>query len=168
MEFTKPLKTLKLRTARLSSVESAKFGMVRRNSDGSPRAHQGVDFAVDSGYRCYAIHSGKVVSVENSRSGYGKTVCIKLDDVHKYKDANGVEHEAELYAFYAHLSKTYATVGQVIPYSQVIGLSGSTGNASGMTVIGSGAHLHFEIRLEPRPGLGLRGRIDPLQFFDLD
>ena len=51
---------LKLRTAGLSSAKAATFGMVRRNPDGSPRAHQGTDLAVDNGYRCYAVDDGIV------------------------------------------------------------------------------------------------------------
>ena len=46
---TTPLKRgyCKLRTVGLASVKSATFGMVRRNADGSPRAHQGVDLTAD-------------------------------------------------------------------------------------------------------------------------
>ena len=168
MSFTKPLKTLILRTARLTSVEAAKFGLVRKNPDGTPRSHQGVDFAVDNGYRCYSIYPGEIVGIENKNSGYGKTVCVKLDGIHQYKDSNGVIKTGTLYAFYAHLSKIYVSRGQRIPGGYVVGLTGSSGNASGLTVAGRGAHLHFEMRIEPRPGLGLRGRIDPLQFFELD
>jgi len=39
----KPLKICKLRTAGLASVNSAKFGLVRKNADGTKRAHQGID-----------------------------------------------------------------------------------------------------------------------------
>ena len=167
MSFINPLKTLTLRTARLTSVESAKFGMVRRNEDGTPRAHSGVDFAVDNGYRCYAVDSGEVVSIENNNTGYGKSLCVKLDGVHTYRDVNGERKTGVLYAFYAHLSKVYVQRGQRVTKGQVVSLTGSTGNAKGLTVAGRGAHLHFEIRTEPRPGLGLRGRIDPLQFFSM-
>ncbi|MFA5985676.1 MAG: hypothetical protein WC782_16775 [Methylococcaceae bacterium] len=41
-----------------------------------------------------------------------------------------------------------------------------TGYANGMSTIGKGAHLHFEVRMEIRFGKGLYGRIDPLPFIN--
>ena len=79
----------KLRTAGLASVKSAMFGMVRRNADGSPRAHQGADLAADNGYRCYAVDDGIVTRVERGNNGYGWIVQIQLADTYDYKDVNG-------------------------------------------------------------------------------
>ena len=42
----KPLDENRLRTAGLASVNSAKFGMTRRKADGTPRAHQGIDYEI--------------------------------------------------------------------------------------------------------------------------
>lgn len=39
-----------------------------------------------------------------------------------------------------------------------------SGNASNLPE--SQAHLHFELRSEPSPGLGLGGRLDPNQVLD--
>lgn len=165
-----PLKKgyLKLRTAGLSSVNAAKFGMVRRNPDGTPRAHQGVDLAVDNGYRCYAVDDGVVARVERGNDGYGWIVQIKLDDTYDYNDANGKPQCGLVWAFYAHLSDIKVSVGQAVKAGDVISLTGSSGNARGMTSAARGAHLHFEVRTVERAGLGLAGRVDPLQFFDLD
>ena len=165
-----PLKRgyLKLRTAGLSSVNAAKFGMVRRNPDGSPRAHQGVDLAVDNGYRCYAVDDGVVSRVERGNDGYGWVVQIKLNDNYDYTDVNGKPQCGQIWAFYAHLSDIKVTIGQAVKAGDVVGLSGSSGNARGMSNVDKGSHLHFEVRAVERAGLGLAGRADPLQFFELD
>ena len=149
----------KLRTAGLASVKSATFGMVRRNADGSPRAHQGVDLAADNGYRCYAVDDGIVTRVERGNDGYGWIVQIKLTDAYE---------QGQISVFYAHLSEIKVSIGQAVKAGDVIGLTGSTGNARGMTSAARGAHLHFEVRTVERAGLGLAGRADPLQFFELD
>lgn len=165
-----PLKKgyLKLRTAGLSSVNAAKFGMVRRNPNGTPRAHQGVDLAVDNGYRCYAVDDGVVTRVERGNDGYGWIVQIKLDDTYDYNDANGKPQCGLVWAFYAHLSDIKVSVGQAVKAGDVISLTGSSGNARGMGDVAHGSHLHFEVRTVERAGLGLAGRADPLQFFELD
>ena len=80
---------LKLRTAGLSSAKAATFGMVRRNPDGSPRAHQGTDLAVDNGYRCYAVDDGIVTRVERGNDGYGWIVQMKLDETYDYQNLGG-------------------------------------------------------------------------------
>ena len=159
---------LKLRTAGLSSSKAATFGMVRRNPDGSPRAHQGVDLAVDNGYRCYAVDDGIVTRVERGNDGYGWIVQIKLDDTYDYKNPSGVGQCGRISVFYAHLSEIRVRIGQHIGAGEVVGLSGSSGNAKGMSDISKGSHLHFEVRTQDRPSMGLAGRIDPLQFFYLD
>jgi murein DD-endopeptidase MepM/ murein hydrolase activator NlpD len=146
-------KHMKIRTAGLLSEKSAKFGMTRVRADGTPRAHQGVDLAIDPGYRVYAVDSGIVVYTENIRTGYGKQVCIKLN--------------SGIYVFYAHLSRIDVVTGQKISAGQQIGLSGSSGNAAGMNNIKQGSHLHFEVRTISRPGLGLIGRVDPLPYLTL-
>lgn len=144
---------MKLRTAGLASEKSATFGMVRRRADGTPRAHQGIDLAIDNGYRCYAVDDGTVAFVADSPSGYGKQVCLALD--------------SGLFVFYAHLSRIDVKQGQQVKAGDVIGLTGSTGNAAGMTNEAHGSHLHFEVRERAQCGLGLAGRLDPLAFVTL-
>lgn len=144
---------MEIRSAGLRSKESAKFGMVRKKADGTPRAHQGIDLAIPPGYRTYAVDSGTVAFVENSASGYGKQVCIKLD--------------TGLYVFYAHLSRVDVAAGQRVEPGQQIGLTGCTGNAAGMDTVAKGSHLHFEVRTIAKPGLGLVGRLDPLDYIVL-
>lgn len=152
-----PLAVCKLRTAGLASVNSAKFGMVRKNADGTLRAHQGIDLQADKGTLAYAIADGVIVGVNLGLDGYGYTATLKF------------EHEGStLFAFYAHLSEIAVKVGETVNAGQWIGKTGSTGNAKGMETIAKGSHLHLEIRTKQNCGLGLSGRIDPLYFVELD
>ena len=159
--FTRnPLATCKLRTAGLKSVKGAMFGMTRTNPNGSPRAHQGIDLASDMGYRCYAVENGTVVGIAMGKDGYGFTITLKLDCPEKKELHNK-------FAFYAHLKVVDVVVGQKIEAGYVIGLTGDTGNAKGMTTEAKGGHLHFELRTQQVCGKGLAGRIDPLPFIIL-
>ncbi|MFD5191578.1 M23 family metallopeptidase [Streptomyces sp. NPDC058357] len=105
---------------------SASFG-----NDGSRWAHKhsGQDFAVPTGTKVRAAHTGIVVKAGPNGGGdgpaYGNAVVIK--------HANGT------YSQYAHLSKIEVRIGEAVKTGERIALSGSTGNSSG-------PHLHFEIR----------------------
>ena len=143
---------MKLRTAGLQSKKSAMFGMVRVGKDGKPRAHQGIDLAINPGYKCYAVEDATVAYTADY-GAYGKQVCLKL--------------KSGIYAFYAHLSEIRVTQGQEIKEGHVIGLTGHSGNAESMTNESRGSHLHFEVRVTQRPGLGLGGRLDPMQYVTL-
>ena len=149
-----PLKTCVLRTSGLSTVNGARFGMTRKYPNGKPRPHQGIDLATDEGYRVYAVEDGEIVSIAKGLDGYGFTITLKIKNIDN-PELNGK------FAFYAHLDRIDVKVGDKVNYGCVIGLSGDTGNAKGMTTITKGAHLHFEIRTIQSPGLGLGGRIDP-------
>jgi murein DD-endopeptidase MepM/ murein hydrolase activator NlpD len=151
----KPLKICKLRTAGLASVNSAKFGLVRKNADGTKRAHQGIDLQANKGDWVLAVGDGQVVGVNLGLDGYGFTITIKLDG-------------SGLFAFYAHLSEVAIKVGDKVTTGQLIAKTGSTGNAKGMDTIAKGGHLHFEVRMTQSVGLGLFGRLDPLKFVELD
>lgn len=160
MKFThNPLKTCKLRTHGLASAKGAMFGMTRTNKNGSPRAHQGIDLATDEGYKLYAVENGTVVGVNLGNDGYGYTITLKLDTDN---DLNG------RFAFYSHCDRIDVVVGDKVKVGDVIGLSGDTGNAKGMTSVAKGGHLHFELRLKQVCGLGLSGRLDPLPFITLN
>ena len=155
MKFThNPLKTCVLRTAGLSTVNGARFGMTRKYPNGKPRPHQGIDLATDEGYRVYAVEYGEIVSIAKGLDGYGFTVSLKINNKDN-PELNGK------FAFYAHLDRIDVKVGDKVNYGCVIGLSGDTGNATGMKTVAKGGHLHFEIRTIQSPGLGLGGRIDP-------
>lgn len=153
----KPLRQNRLRTAGLASSRSAMFGLVRRNADGSPRAHQGIDLVAPPNADVLAVENGEIVGINKGANGYGFTITLKF----KVEDR-------EFFAFYAHLNQINVRVGMRVHKGQVIGLTGSTGNAKNMDSIEKGAHLHFEIRTQQELGLGLQGRLDPLMFVSLD
>lgn len=141
-----------LRTAKLASVRSAGFGMVR---NGGTRAHQGVDLAVPNNYRCYAVDDGIVTFVKTTDdNGYGRMLIIKLD--------------RGLYVAYAHLKDILVKEGQRVKAGDPVALTGSSGNARTMRNMAEGSHLHFEVRTSQHPGKGLTGRLDPLKFFTPD
>lgn len=153
----KPLKVCKLRTAGLASVSSAKFGLVRKNADGSKRAHQGIDLQANKGDLVLAVADGTIAGVNLGHDGYGYTIT------HKFERDGQV-----LFAFYAHLSLVNVQVGYKVKTGDWIGKTGSTGNAKGMDTIARGGHLHFEIRTKQVCGLGTANRLDPLDFVELD
>lgn len=141
-----------LRTAKLASVRSAGFGMVR---NGGTRPHQGVDLAAPNNYRCYAVDDGVVSFVKRTDdNGYGRMLIIKLD--------------RGLFAAYAHLKDILVKEGQRVKAGDVVALTGSSGNAKTMRNMAEGSHLHFEVRTSQHPGRGLTGRLDPLKYFTTD
>lgn len=72
-----------------------------------------------------------------------------------------------VYFFYAHLSQIDVSKNDPVNVGDQLGKTGSTGNASKMTTISNGAHLHFEARSEALLGIGLDGRIDPIPFLSV-
>jgi murein DD-endopeptidase MepM/ murein hydrolase activator NlpD len=55
-----------------------------------------------------------------------------------------IAHSGGWDTLYGHLSTSLVKVGQLVTQGQVVGLEGSTGNSTG-------AHLHFELRINQRP-----------------
>lgn len=148
-----PLARNKIRRGKINHT----FGMVRRNRNGTKRPHQGWDFQVEVGYRCYAIADGEIAAIRDI-GAYGKQI------IHKFRfDLDDDGNEDVLYAVYCHLSRIQVEVGQAVAKGQQIGLSGNTGNARSMK--GDDQHLHFEIRERPITGRGLTGRYSPLHVF---
>jgi len=148
-----PLVTNVIRRGRLNHT----FGMVRRNANGTPRAHQGWDFYSEPGYRTYAISDG-VIEAVRSTAGYGRHVILKFTF-----DLDNDGGRDTLYAAYCHLSRVDVTVGQRVKMGEQIGLTGNSGNAR--TMRGEDQHLHFEIRTQPITGRGLSGRLSPYRVF---
>jgi RHS repeat-associated protein len=135
--FDDPLKKMQIRENRASNL----MGMVR---NGASRPHQGWDLQAPVGTPTYAVKGGTVVLIETG--AYGKQIILSFED----------ENGATKYAQYAHLSAYNVTDGQKVDEGQLLGETGDTGNAKGVT-----PHLHFEIRLQKSVGLGLAGREDP-------
>ena len=93
-----------------------------------PDGHKGIDYLCPAGTPVLASEAGTVIKAGWDNTGYGNCVMIQ------HQDGNAT--------LYAHLSQIYVTVGQKVVQSQVIGLSGNTGNSTG-------PHLHFEARSNP-------------------
>lgn len=86
--------------------------------------HRGVDLDGDSGDPIYPILAGRIERVEKSDFRYGNSVLI--------------DHGNEVKSLYAHLSEIYASEGDEVKTSTVIGEMGSTGWSTG-------SHLHLEV-----------------------
>jgi murein DD-endopeptidase MepM/ murein hydrolase activator NlpD len=97
---------------------------------GYPHFHTGIDLVEPFGSPVYAADDGVVALVGSSSSGYGNYVVIA--------------HSGGLDTLYGHLSAALVKVGQVVMQGQPIGMEGSTGNSTG-------AHLHFELRINQKP-----------------
>lgn len=87
------------------------------------KLHKGVDWACSVGTPIYSASAGTVTRA-SWYSGYGYCVDIKHADGKMTR--------------YAHLSSLKVSAGQTVSQSQLIGLSGNTGNSTG-------PHLHFEM-----------------------
>lgn len=152
MEPIDPLKKMKIRDNRASNLQ----GKVR-TKDGVPNSkpHQGFDLAATPGTPTFAVKNATVLKVINDeKAAYGNQVELKI-----------VDDDGKItYAQYSHLSKIDVKIGQTVSEGQEIGKTGMSGNASNLPE--SQAHLHFELRSEPSPGLGLGGRLDPNQVLD--
>ena len=95
-----------------------------------PHFHTGIDLVEPFGSPVQAADDGVVALVGSSSSGYGNYVVIA--------------HSGGLNTLYGHLSTALVSVGQQVTQGTVVGLEGSTGNSTG-------AHLHFELRINQNP-----------------
>jgi murein DD-endopeptidase MepM/ murein hydrolase activator NlpD len=95
-----------------------------------PHFHTGIDLVEPFGSPIYAADDGVVALVGSSSGGYGNYVVIA--------------HSGGLDTLYGHLSTAVVKVGQAVTQGQPVGLEGSSGNSTG-------AHVHFELRINQRP-----------------
>ena len=91
----------------------------------STSLHYGIDYGIPTGSEVSACGAGRVVMAE-SRISSGLSVVI--------------EHMPGLYSLYYHLDSMNVKVGDMVKSGDKVGLSGSTGLATG-------PHLHWEVRL---------------------
>jgi len=108
------------------SYISSGFGW--RTLYGKPNYHTGIDIAGSGiyGKPIKASDAGRVARVVYGTTGYGYYVML--------------DHGANNWTVYAHMSSIAVKVGQYVVKGETIGYVGSTGNSTG-------PHLHFEIRL---------------------
>lgn len=109
--------------------------------DGYKHFHTGVDMSAPIGAPVSSAADGVVVAVGHSSFGYGNYVIVA--------HGNGVE------TLYGHLLQTNVGAGDKVRRGQLVGLEGSTG-------LSTGAHLHFELRVndavtDPLPYLPILG-----------
>jgi murein DD-endopeptidase MepM/ murein hydrolase activator NlpD len=90
--------------------------------------HPGLDISADHGSPVYATADGTVSQAE-PQSGYGNLVIV--------------DHGFGLESRYGHLSRYKVRTGERVKRGDVLGYVGSTGRSTG-------AHLHYEVRLNGR------------------
>ncbi len=163
-----PLDVCTLRTAGLASKRSAQFGMVR---NGGKRAHQGIDLVAAPGTPVYAVADGTVYIGRSPSKAYdyGDTLILEVN-VNDLPEAQAAAFrkinpgKRTIGFFYAHLSEFCVKSGPVSG-GTIIAKSGCSGNAKDMKTVGTGAHLHLEVRQDALTKCaGLVNRVDPLLF----
>lgn len=107
--------------------------------------HQGIDLVGVTNKKVYSICNGVVERAGYDKGGFGNYVRIKEDGTEKR-------------IYLAHLDKIYVKVGQKVTYTTVVGLMGSTGNATG-------PHTHVEIR-EFKNGKAVR-KLNPASYMGI-
>jgi murein DD-endopeptidase MepM/ murein hydrolase activator NlpD len=106
------------------------FGF-RRNpfGGGAYEFHAGLDIDGETGNNVAATANG-IITEADWAGGYGNMIEI--------------DHGNGLKTRYGHLSRIGVRVGDTVQRGQIIGLVGSTGRSTG-------AHLHYELRLNDHP-----------------
>lgn len=108
---------------------SSPFGQREHPVNGESNFHNGIDIAVDAGTDIKAIEDG-IIQKSTYNQYSGNFVVI--------------EHQDGYTSSYAHLRECRVSEGQSVKKGDIIGISGSTG-------IATGPHLHMEIRKESEP-----------------
>jgi len=100
-------------------------------------SHKGTDFRAPAGTEIFAINAGEVILAKSFRN-YGKTVVI--------------DHGQGVLSLYMHLSEFRVMEEEKVKKGQTVGLSGSTGYATG-------PHLHLSVKIDSYS-------IDPMVFLN--
>ena len=109
----------------LNSYITSRYGKRRIFNNSKKAQHLGNDFRARVGVKIPSSNRGKVVYVGDLF--YTGNVVI-------------VDHGLNIFTFYAHLSKTLVSVGDMIDQGDIVGLSGRTGRVSG-------PHLHWGVKI---------------------
>jgi murein DD-endopeptidase MepM/ murein hydrolase activator NlpD len=105
------------------------FGRRLDPFSGRTAFHEGLDFSAPNGTPIVAAAGGVVVSAEY-HPDFGNMLEI--------------DHGGDMITRYAHASKLFAKVGDIVKRGQHVANIGSTGRSTG-------AHLHFEVRIKGIP-----------------
>ena len=119
---------------------SSRFGYRSDPFKGTPKMHNGLDFAGNKGEPVYATGNGKVIEAARNFFGYGNEVVI--DHGFGYKTR------------YAHLDKILVKEGQMVERGEIVGELGNSGRSTG-------PHLHYEVSYRDR-------MVNPMNFFNSD
>jgi murein DD-endopeptidase MepM/ murein hydrolase activator NlpD len=134
LQLSDPVDNPKIAWHNSKKENSNRFKSIR-----SGNIHQGIDIAATIDTPLKSITSGVVVAIidsfkpnEYKKKSYGNTVEIQTLDV----------NQKSLFLFYGHLNKIYVTPNQPVTSGDIIGLTGSTGNAASPDV--TVKHVHIE------------------------
>lgn len=94
------------------------------------RFHYGMDFTAPVGTEIYATGDGVVKEVDNSHSGYGRSLVI--------------DHGFGYQTLYGHMSEFKVKQGQMVKRGSVIGYVGNSGTSTG-------PHVHYEVHKNGKP-----------------
>ena len=108
-------------------------------ADGRLRVHRGIDMVI-ADEKVVSTKDGVVVFA-GTKSGYGQ--CIDIE--HRVSGSLG-----SVVTHYAHLDKILVVKGQKVKKGELIGIQGNTGRSTG-------AHVHYEIRINKQP-------VNPIKF----
>jgi murein DD-endopeptidase MepM/ murein hydrolase activator NlpD len=120
----------------IGSGPGAKFGMRMHPILKVERMHKGIDVPAPSGAPILSAGAGTVTIAKYS-SSYGNYVVVDHGNGHT--------------TLYAHMSSMSVSVGQSVSTGDVLGAVGSTG-------LSTGAHLHYEVRVNGTP-------VDPMEYY---
>ncbi len=112
-----------------AAYNSSSYGWRIDPFTGTRAFHEGLDFTAAVGTPIHAAAGGIVIFADQTPD-YGKIVKI--------------DHGSGIETRYAHASKLMVKVGDRVEKGQIISLVGSTGRSTG-------AHLHYEIRINGDP-----------------
>ena len=111
------------------SYNASGFGARLDPFTGTQAMHQGIDFVAQNGTPIVAAAGGVVVASEWH---------------HDFGNMIEIDHGNDITTLYAHASKIYVRVGDIVKRNQHIADVGATGRATG-------SHLHFEVHVKNVP-----------------
>ena len=96
----------------------------------------GADYQLHKGSDIVGPPSAPVMAV-----AYGRVIGFWLDHL-QYGGLVLIQHDDGIITLYAHMSKVFVKLHQIVEQGDIIGLQGNTG-------VSTGEHLHFEIITDP-------------------
>lgn len=123
-KFEKEIKKNETLIAPTQGKKTSKYGNRENPVTKKYAFHKGIDIAAPKGTQVVASASGKVVTSQYMKNGYGNCIII--------------EHDNTVKTLYAHLDARIVKVGDMVTQGQKIGTVGATGRATG-------PHLHYEV-----------------------